>query len=56
MTLDKLPAIRGDLVHMDALWENWTFEKFSEALRLWTRKNPIERHLSSKADRNHQND
>ena len=55
-TLDKLPAIRGDLVRMDPSWENWTFEKLSEVLRLWTRRNPIERQLSSKADRNHQDD
>ena len=56
MTPDKLPAIKGDLVRMDPSWENWTFEKLSEALRLWTRRNPKERQLSSKADRNHQDD
>ena len=26
MTLDKLLAIRGDLVRTDSSWENWTFE------------------------------
>ena len=25
MTLDKLPAIRGDLVQMDPDWEKWNF-------------------------------
>ena len=56
MTLDKLPARRGDLVRMDPSWENWTFEKLSGVLRLWTRRNPIERQLSSRAGRNHQDD
>ena len=27
MTLDKLPAIRGDLTRTDTSWENWTFDK-----------------------------
>ena len=27
VTLDKLPAIRGDLVRMDYNWENWDFGK-----------------------------
>lgn len=36
MTLDKLPAIRGDLVRIDPSWENWSFDKLTEALRLWT--------------------
>ena len=40
MTLDKLPGIRGDLVRTDPSWENWTFDKLTEALRLWTRRNP----------------
>ena len=38
MTLDKLPAIRGDLVWTDPDWESWDFAKLSEAVRLWTRK------------------
>ena len=38
MTLDKLPAIRGDLVRTDPDWESWDFAKLSEAVRLWTRK------------------
>ena len=32
MTLDKLPAIRGDLVRTDDNWENWDFVMFSKAL------------------------
>ncbi len=43
MTLDKLPAIRGDLVRTDESWESWDFVKLTEALRLWTRRNPVER-------------
>ena len=42
MTLDKLPAIRGDLVRTDPDWESWSFEKVSEAVRLWTRRNPAD--------------
>ncbi|CAB4035486.1 Hypothetical predicted protein, partial [Paramuricea clavata] len=41
MTLDKLQAIRGDLVRTDPDWEDWDFSKLSEALRLWARRNPI---------------
>ena len=41
MTLDKLQAIRGDLVRMDSDWEDWDFAKLSQALRLWTRRDPI---------------
>ena len=36
MTLDKLPAIRGDIVRMDPDWENWNFSQLSEAV-LWTK-------------------
>ena len=43
MTLDTLPAIRGDLVRTDSAWESWNFLKLTEALRLWTRRNPIDR-------------
>ena len=39
MTLDKLPAIRGDLVRTDPDWQSWSFAKLSEAVRLWTRRN-----------------
>ncbi len=42
MTLEKLPNVRGDLVRSDPEWEQWTFVQFTEALRLWTRRNPVE--------------
>ena len=42
MTLDKLPAIRGDLVRTDPGWKSWDFSKLSEAIRLWTRRNPVD--------------
>lgn len=56
MTLDKLPAIRGDLVRMDPEWEKWNFAQLSEAVRLWTKRNPVEERetseqLNSKRDR-----
>ena len=41
MTLDKLPAIHRDLVSTDSSWENWTFDKLTERLRLWPRRNPV---------------
>ena len=41
LMIDKLAGIRGDLVRTDSFWENWTFDKLTEALRLWTRRNPI---------------
>jgi len=47
MTLDKLPAIHGDLVRTDPDWEKWNFAQLSEAVRLWTKRNPI-------AERKHQ--
>ena len=42
MTLDKLPAIRGDLVRTDPDGEKWNFAQLSEAIRLWTRRNPVD--------------
>lgn len=42
MTLDKLPAIRGDLVRTDPDWEKCNFAQLSEAVRLWTKRNAIE--------------
>ena len=42
MTLGKLPAIRGDLVRSDPGWESWDFLKLAEAIRLWTRRNPVD--------------
>ena len=41
MVLDKLPTIRGDLVRNDFAWEKWNFVQFTEALQLWTRRNPL---------------
>ena len=41
-TLDKLPAIRGDLVRIDLEWEFWVFIKLADALKLWTKRNPID--------------
>ena len=42
MTLDKLQALRGGgLVRTEPNWEDWDFAQLSEALRLWTRRNPI---------------
>ena len=41
MTLDKLPAIRGDLVRDDPDWENWDFVKLPEAIKQWTKRNPV---------------
>ena len=41
MTLDKLPAIRGDLVRDDPDWESWDFTKLAEAIRQWTKRNPV---------------
>ena len=45
MTLDKLPGIRGDLVRTDPDWESWDFSKLTEALRQWTRRNPVDTKL-----------
>ena len=39
LTLEKL---RRDLVRNDPDWETWDFVKFTEALRQWTRRNPID--------------
>ena len=48
MTLDKLPAIRGDLVRTDPEWEKWDFAKLSEAVRLWTTRNPIDQNRTGR--------
>ena len=40
LTLDKLPAIWGDLVRGDAQWESWDLDKLAEALHLWVHRNP----------------
>ena len=41
MTMDKLQAIRCDLVRNDPHWEDWNLAQLTEALRLWTRRNPV---------------
>ena len=51
MTLEKLPADRGDLVRTDANWEEWDFAQFTKALRFWTRRNPVETFKSEDAHR-----
>ena len=48
MTLNKLPAIRGNLGRTDPDWERWTFSQFSEAVRQWTKRNPVD---SSRPDK-----
>ena len=39
-TLDKLPAIRSDLVRLDKDWQDWDFALFVGALGEWTERNP----------------
>ena len=41
MSIDKLQGIRGDLVRTNDNWREWGFQKFVEALRKWTERNPI---------------
>ena len=41
MSLDKLEAIRGDLVRTGDDWQDWDFPKFVTALRKWTKRNPV---------------
>ena len=41
MVIDKLPAIREDLVRNDEDWEKWNFVQFTEALQRWTRRNQV---------------
>jgi hypothetical protein len=50
MTLDKLPAIRGDLVRTDPDWENWGYDNLAEALRQWTRRNPIDNKATDESE------
>ena len=40
-TLDKLPDIRADLVHLDDDWQEWGFPELIESLRKWCSCNPI---------------
>ena len=41
MTLDKLPAIRADLVRLDDNWQKWGFPQLIDALRKWCERNPV---------------
>ncbi len=50
MTLDKLPAIRGDLVRTDPDWENLGYDNLAEALHQWTRRNPIDNKATDKSE------
>lgn len=40
MTLQKLTAIRGDLVCTDPGWESWDFVALSKVVRQWVKRNP----------------
>ena len=42
LTIDKLSGIRGDLVRNDENWQTWDFLKLCDALKSWTRRNPVE--------------
>ena len=39
LTLNKLPAIRADLVRLD--WQEWEFHYLVEALRKWCERNQL---------------
>ena len=41
LTIDTLSGIRGDLVRNDEDWQNWDFLKLCDALKSWTRRNPV---------------
>ena len=41
ITLDKLPAIRADLVRMDDDWHSWYFPQLIEALQKLCERNPV---------------
>ena len=41
VTLDKLPSIRADLVHLDDDWQGWAFPQMLEALPKWCDLNPL---------------
>ena len=41
LTLDKLPAIRADLVRLDDNWQEWEFHYLVEALRKWCERNQL---------------
>ena len=39
--MDKLSGIRGDLVRNDGDWQSCDFMKLCDALKSWTRRNPV---------------
>ena len=45
LTIDKLAGIRGDLTGNNDDWKNWDFINLCDALRLWTRRNPLESNI-----------
>ena len=47
LTIDKLSDIRGDLVRNDENWQDWNSVQLCDALRLWTRRNPVENSSNS---------
>ena len=53
MSLDKLEAIRGDLVRTDDDWQDWDFPKFVTALRKWTERNPVSVKSIDKSQESH---
>ena len=53
MSLDKLEAIRGDLVQTDDDWQDWDFPKFLTALRKWTERNPVSVKSIDKSQESH---
>ena len=50
MTLEKLPAIRDDLVRTNPEWENWGYGSLAETLRQWTRRNPIDNKATEESE------
>ena len=48
-TLDKLEVIKGELVQANTEWEDWTFQQFLEALRVWTVSNRVKTQTAKKS-------
>lgn len=48
MTLDKFPAIRGDLVRTDPEWQSCTFVQLADALKIWRKRNPVDEETRDK--------
>ena len=53
LTIDNLSGVRGDLVPNDEHWQTWDFLKLRDALKSWTRRNPVDSNLGElpKCDR-----